>query len=136
MARDKGGPALKAQVLINPAVDLAGWDKKGFPLEFKYFRGHYLKEQTDAADPYASPLRAARHDRLPPALVVAGETDPLRDEGEAYAAKLREAGVRANAYRNHGRGHLGPAFAAAAPPAEEALDVTVAFLRAALGKAK
>jgi acetyl esterase len=68
---------------------------------------------------------------LPPAFVVTGEQDPLRDEGEEYAARLRGAGVSANAYRQQGQGHLGSGWAAAAPAAEEALDLTIGVLRAA-----
>ncbi|MGE0725247.1 MAG: alpha/beta hydrolase fold domain-containing protein, partial [Alphaproteobacteria bacterium] len=57
------------------------------------FMGQYLAEGTDRTDPRVSPIRAARHDGLAPALVITAEFDPLRDEGNAYAAKLRAAGV-------------------------------------------
>jgi acetyl esterase len=122
--------------LSHPALDLAGWDKKEFGDGLRLFREFYLREPKDAATPLASPLLADNFKGLPPAFVVVGEKDPLRAEGEAYVAKLRDAGVPANAYCQYGQGHLGPLWAAAAATAEEALDLPVAFLRAALRPSK
>ena len=62
-----------------------------------WFWDHYLTDPSEAADPHASPLRAPRPRGLPPALVVTAEYDPLRDEGEHYAEKLRAAGTPAAA---------------------------------------
>jgi acetyl esterase len=129
MARDRKGPALRCQILVNPAVDFTRWDKKDFP--FRLFREYYLKEAQDATNPYASPLRAESLRGLPPAFVITGEKDPLRDEGEEYVARLQQAGVSANGYRQKGVGHLGPLWARAAPAAEEALDLPIGVLRAA-----
>jgi acetyl esterase len=129
MARDRKGPVMRCQVLVNPALDFARWDNKDFP--YRLFLEYYLKEGKDATNPYASPLRAESFKGLPPAFIVTGEKDVLRDEGEDYAAKLRQAGVSANVYRQQGAGHLGPLWAAAAPAAEEALDLPIAVLRAA-----
>lgn len=130
-SRNRKGPNLRAQVLINPALDLANWDNAEFD-EFRLFRDYYLKESKEGANPLASPLRAANFQGLPPTFVVVGERDPLRAEGEAYVAKLRDAGVPANSYCQFGQGHLGPNWAAAAPVAEEALDLPIGFLRALL----
>lgn len=117
------------QILVNPVLDFTRWDKKDFP--FRLFRDFYLKDATDATKPYASPLLARSLKGLPPAFVITGEKDPLRDEGEEYVAKLREAGVSANGYRLQGAFHLGPLWARAAPAAEEALDLPIGVLRAA-----
>jgi acetyl esterase len=131
LARDRKGPRLRAQVLVNPALDLAGWDKKGLESS-RLFRDFYLKEPKDGATAPASPLLADDFRGLPPAFVVVGEKDSLRAEGEAYVAKLRGAGVPANAYCQYGQSHLAHRWVAASPVAEEALDLPIGFLRAAL----
>ena len=63
----------------------------------RWFRAQYLAKTEDAADWRVSPLRAPSLAGLPPALVVTAGYDPLRDEGEAYARRLREAGVSVDA---------------------------------------
>jgi acetyl esterase len=134
LARDRKGPALRCQVLVNPAVDLTRWDKEGSP--FRLFRQFYLKEAKDAANPLASPLRAESLKGLPAAFVITGERDPLREEGEEYVDRLRQAGVSANGYRQRGASHLGPLWARAAPAAEEALDLPIGVLRGAFRSGK
>jgi acetyl esterase len=102
MARDAGGPAVALQVLVYPVTDLGAEAKSytdfadGYMLtreSMRWFRAHYLARPGDAMDWRASPLRAASLAGLPPALVITAGFDPLRDEGEAYAARLRDAGV-------------------------------------------
>lgn len=102
MARDAGGPGLAGQVLIYPATDLLGV----YASADLYGEGHYLERDTllwfqhqyfaserERPDWRASPLHAAAHAGLPPALVLTAECDPLADQGTAYVAKLAAEGV-------------------------------------------
>jgi acetyl esterase len=59
----------------------------------EWFWNHYLSSMAEAENPYVSPLRAANLSGLPPAYICTAEFDPLRDDGELYADRLREAGV-------------------------------------------
>jgi acetyl esterase len=113
--RDAGGPALAAQVLIYPITDMSSFETHSY-LEFaadyqltrtamQWFAGHYLANAEDGHNPEASPLLAKDLSGLPPALVISAEFDPLRDEGEAYAERLREAGVAVTAVRYPGMIH-------------------------------
>lgn len=102
MARDRGGPSLVYQLLIYPITNYAFNTQSykefenGYYLtteDMKWFWNHYLSEQTHGSNPYASPLGAKNLSGLPPALVITAGFDPLRDEGEAYATRLEDAGV-------------------------------------------
>jgi len=134
LSRDRKGPEIRCQVLVNPALDFTRWDQEDFP--FRLFREYYLKEAKDATNPNASPLKAESLKRLPPAFIITGEKDILRGEGEDYVVRLRQSGVSANEYRQRGTGHLGPLWAAAAPSAEEALDLSIGVLRSAFQPGK
>ncbi len=100
MARDAGGPVIAGQVLITPVTDCdferASYAENGdgYGLTtslMRWFWNHYADPQ-QRQQPKASPLRATDLSKLPPALVVTCEFDPLRDEGAAYAAALKKAG--------------------------------------------
>ena len=102
MAREAGGPAIALQVLIYPVTDVGAESKsytdfaEGYMLtreSMRWFTAHYLARKEDAVDWRVSPLRAPSLAGLPPALVITAGFDPLRDEGAAYATRLREAGV-------------------------------------------
>jgi acetyl esterase/lipase len=113
-ARDSGGPALAFQLLIYPALDASGSvasyasEGRGYRLTrelMAWYWGNYLGAAGHRGDPLACPALAADLSGLPPALVVTAEHDPLRDEGEAYAARLLDAGVPAAAMRYGGQVH-------------------------------
>ena len=98
VARERGGPAIRHQALIYPATDMT----RATPAvtapflsgaEIARYKLLYLGPDGDPANPWASPLLAADHSGLPPALIQVAEHDPLRDDGVRYAAALRAAGV-------------------------------------------
>ncbi|MGZ5182599.1 MAG: alpha/beta hydrolase [Ramlibacter sp.] len=110
MSRDRGGPQLAGQILIMPMLDpgLSTCSMRDMPTctgQAKLvnecaaaYRG-YLPHAADRSHPYASPLQSSRLKNLPPALILSTEDDPLRDEAEAYGAKLINAGVRTTVRR-------------------------------------
>jgi acetyl esterase len=115
MARDRGGPPIAFQLLLCPVTEY-GFETtsyrdnaEGYLLTksgMVWFWHHYLAEPTkEGRDPRASPMRAQSLAGLPPAHVVTAEYDVLRDEGEAYAAKLRQAGVAVTSKRYEGQIH-------------------------------
>ena len=94
-----------------------GDDKVLQSKEVQYFWQEYLADAADASQPYASPLRAPSLAALPPALVITAGFDPLRDEGEAYAAKLSAAGVSTELVRYDTMMHSFVTFLDALPDA-------------------
>jgi acetyl esterase/lipase len=71
----------------------------------RWFWDYYCPDVASRTQPEASPIHAASHAGLPPALIVTAEFDPLRDEGEAYARALSQAGVEARSIRFDGLVH-------------------------------
>jgi acetyl esterase len=110
LAKERGGPPITAQVLFYPVTD-SDFDTASYQQfadnyfltrkAMEWFWDHYLPDKNMRKEPTASPLRASvdQLKNLPPALVITGECDVLRDEGEAYAHKLQEAGVEVTAVR-------------------------------------
>jgi acetyl esterase len=113
MARDAGGPAfphpISFQVLIYPGADMRmnhpsiKRNGEGYLLTEKvmlYFRGHYVPREADWLDWRVSPLLAKSLAKLPPAYVLTAGFDPLVDEGNEYAERMRKEGVQVE-YKNH-----------------------------------
>jgi len=125
-ARERGAPALAMQVLVYPTTDLAGETESlarfgaGFLLtreSMRWVKRSYLRDEHDAGDWRASPLRARDFSGLPAAYIITAGFDPLRDEGRAYAARLVQAGVSVTHESFEGQVHgflvMGGALAAA-----------------------
>lgn len=102
MARDRQSLSLAFQLLVYPVTDhnftTTSYTKNadGYLLSkasMEWYWDHYLSDSADAANPYAAPLQATDLSGLPPALVITAEYDPLCDEGEAYGARLKAAGI-------------------------------------------
>jgi acetyl esterase len=112
-ARDEGGPPLALQVLLVPVVQAGGEPSasrrdfaSGYGLDgIEAMTSAYAPDPKDYRNPWLSPLLAASFAGLPPALILTAEFDPLRDEGEAYAEKLRAAGVPVTLERFDGAIH-------------------------------
>jgi len=115
-AKERGGPEIKLQVLFCPTVDAAfdtpsyGQFGAGYSLDrefMKWFWNQYVPDPVVRSEATASPLRASLGQLrgIPPAVIITAECDVLRDEGEAYARKLIQAGVEATATRYLGTVH-------------------------------
>ena len=114
MARDVNGPAIAFQALLYPGIDMDYNEGsrqalgEGYILDkesMAYFYRHFMGESGNRTDWRASPIKAADHSNLPPALVLTAGFDPLKDEGLAYAEKLNSAGVDANYSCYNGMAH-------------------------------
>ncbi len=141
MAREAGGPRIARQLLIYPVIDArAGYpsytengDGPGLTgAAMAWYVRHYVRTPAEREDPRVSPILAREHRGLPPAMILTAEYDPLRDEGEAYADRLRAAGVEVDARRYDGMVHGFWGFAAAAPSAAAALGQAASAFGAAL----
>ena len=138
MARDYGKPNIALQVLIYPITDhnfdtpsyLHNAD--GYMLTrdlMMWFWSHYLADENLADDPYVSPLRAVNLTDLPQALLLTAEYDPLCDEGEEYARRLQEAGVKVKLTRYEGMIHGFIRMTSRLDKARQALDEVAETLR-------
>jgi acetyl esterase len=138
LARDAGGPALRLQVLTYPAVDAtmsqpsisenASAPLLGRP-QMEWFWKHYNSAKADQRDPRMSPLFAANLKGLPPAFVSTAEFDPLRDEGETYAGKLKSADVVVEYHRYGGVFHGFLLMSKIIPEAARLIAAQAAFIK-------
>lgn len=140
-AAQQGGPRVAYQCLFYPVTDLrcasASYDAfaDGYFLTramMEWFRAQYLERAEQAEEPLVSPLLAKDLAQLPPATLLSAEFDPLRDEGEAFAERLRAAGVAVRLQRVKGMIHGFVSFAPLVEGAAAALELAAADLRNAL----
>jgi len=141
MARDRGGPRLACQLLLYPMLDAtcslpshtesaSGYGPGSADMKRGWER--YLPANADPRTAYASPLFAERLDDLPLAFLLTAEYDCLRDEGERYADRLREAGVAVKAHRMEGAIHAFLQMAGELRIGAQGLDLAAAELADAL----
>jgi acetyl esterase len=141
--RDAGQTLPRCQLLIYPVADLSMSSAshrdfaEGYLLTQRalvWFRDHYAPAPADVGDWRISPLRASSFENLPPSLVLTAEFDPLRDEGEALALKLANAGLRVTTWRIPGQIHgflpMGKVMTCAQP----ILDILARHLALDLGR--
>lgn len=147
MNRDRSAHPIALQLLENPALDLTMGhaDMSGIDARMpgvivravgRNLVRQYVGEDSAAArQPYASPLLAASHEGLPPALILTSELDPLRGDGEAYARALSAAGVPVTAMRFIGQTHGSLGSTGFVPSADTAHRLVVSELRTLHGGA-
>jgi acetyl esterase len=140
IARDRGKPAIRFQLLIYPVTDSAcdtpsyRENSEGYFLTkaaMQWFWNHYVQNEADRDHPYASPLRASSFADLPEALVITAEYDPLRDEGEQYAERMSAAGIPVQMTRYDGMIHGFFAMGGVIDQGRAAVKQAAAALRAA-----
>jgi len=140
-AAAEGRPRLALQVLVYPVTDLTiahpSYEENGegyflTRASMIWFIAHYLSGGADAHDPAVSPLFADDVSQVAPAVVITAEYDPLRDEGNAYAAKLEAAGVPVQAKCFDGMIHGFFGMRAVTPVADDAIDMAAQALREAM----
>lgn len=141
-ARDAGAPEIALQILVYPITDCDldtpsyMENASGYQLTrelMAWFWRHYAPGRKEAEHPDASPLRAAHLGRLPRALVLTAEYDPLRDEGETFARRLEEAGVSVELIRYDGMIHGFFRLTSRFHKAREALNKLAAELKTSFG---
>jgi len=144
LARDKGGPSLIYQLLLYPVTNLSSFDTdshrqhgEGYILTsdgMEYYRDHYVEHEEELQNPYVSPLLAQEMTGLPPALVITAQFDVLTDEAEAYANRLKEAGVQVKYICFDGMIHAFFSLPTVIDQARDAMDEATAALRTVFAK--
>lgn len=142
MARDRGGKLPVHQLLVYPVTNYA-FDTPSYqenanakPLNkamMQWFWGHYLNNESEGSNPYASPLRGNLRG-LPPATVITADIDPLRSDGQAYAQRLKEAGVRVRATNYTNVTHEFFGTGAVVSKAKQAVSEAATGLRSGFGR--
>lgn len=140
MAKERGGPPLVFQLLAFPATNLSSLNTDSYrqfsrgrglkKSQVEIFRRHYLKSKKDRWNPFVSPLLAEDLSGLPSALIITGELDILRDDGEAYAKRLKLAGVPTTCIRVSGIGHASLEWGAVTQEVQDILQKAAASLYA------
>ncbi|WP_347551040.1 alpha/beta hydrolase [Pseudalkalibacillus hwajinpoensis] len=140
-AQEKDAPSIAYQLLIYPTVDSTTpypsykENGDGFFLtaaDMKWFQEQYVEEKTDKFNPYLSPIHFKNLGVLPSAHVVTAEFDPLRDEGEAYAERIKEAGGKVSVKRYDRMVHGFISMTGVVPEAYAAVEEMGEVLRKAL----
>ncbi len=138
-ARNEGGPALRAQVLIYPVTDHHSVQRPSYTENgvgcgltretMMWFWDQYVVQPADGAHPHASPIRAESLAGLPETYIVTAKYDLLRDEGEAFAERLRQDGVKVSLVRYDDMNHGFLNWVGLIDRSTEAMDATCAWLR-------
>lgn len=145
-ARDVSGPPVTLQVLVYPVVD-CDLDRRSYReydgdelilnrRDMAWFWDRYAPDPAARANPYASPLRASSHAGLPPAYLVTAEHDPLRDEGFAYADRLRASRVPVEHRHFGSQIHAFFSFTGVLDDADKAVAEAGAAIRASVDAAR
>jgi acetyl esterase len=141
LAVERGEPSICLQLLVYPMIDRTTEQPSmrenadGYMLSaqrIEWFWSQYVAADVPATDPLLSPLHARELAGLPPAIVVTAELDPLRDEAEAYAERLRAAGVDVELTRFDGLIHGFLGLGSLSPRSADAIARTIAATRSRL----
>ncbi len=144
MARDKGGPHITSQILIYPSTNIyklntKSWSNFGMDYNltrenFEKFISLYIPKSEDRKNEYASPLLSENFKGLPNTLIITAEFDPLRDEGEAYGSKLKDANVDVTFIRFKGVTHGFLSMDKITKKSDEALNEISTYLQKQFNK--
>jgi acetyl esterase len=146
MSKDTNGPSITCQVLIYPSTNIYELNTQSWSYfsndfnisteEMEKYISLYVPQKQDRRIPYASPLLAKDLKGLPDTLVLTAEIDPLRDEGEAYGNKLKEAGIQVDFIRISGVTHGFITMDKITNKADEALNQISSYLKNEFQKEK
>ncbi|OAA91841.1 alpha/beta hydrolase [Clostridium ljungdahlii] len=146
MSRDKNGPPVTCEVLIYPSTNIFQLNSNSWSYfsndlnlskkDMEKYISLYVPKKEDRKNPYASPLLAKNFKKLPDTLIITAEIDPLRDEGEAYGKKLKEAGINTQVTRYNGVPHGFISMSKITNKSEKALNEISLYLQKEFHKYK